>query len=299
MAKTNTPQAPATKKTSILKPITDALGKLKSTEKLLLGLLLAIIVISVLVVLVILPMFTTYNRYSEEMVTLQAQLDEKKLEASLAPQYLDSYTESAKLYEETKQKFYQPMSPEDLDTQISNFFISKGFDIESLDFQPIVLEQVGAYQEPTLEVVGVPTIESGDISSGNDSGDGTGDGTENADGSTGAQGSIEGTAAADEAASQEEGSIPVTSEENMAAGTLESYVYNVDVKITGSSAHYYELLNEIKDNPAMRLINAAFAPGNDNGDQSTTRTALSTNLNDNIQGSITVSMKYYVYGQGM
>jgi type II secretory pathway component PulM len=286
--------AGAIKKEKEAGPLKKALDTLNTRERVMIGVLVVLVIVAVAAFLVVLPALDRISTVEGEIVILQEEKANIRVEPDHIPDYQAAYDAALRDYENYQHFYYPFMDPEVIDKTVTDMLLSDNLTPVRLAMTSVEQVAVPSYAAlQTLVPRPVPAVEESSSSTGanggTNSGTGTqGDGTGSGSGSgtdangtagtAGAAGTADGGSgenAADgqggqdgqddqqgrtaESASEAEAAAAPSSDtnpdaESAAAATSSIYCYTLDIEATGWMRDFFTFLERARGITAMEVV---------------------------------------------
>jgi cell division protein FtsL len=289
------------------------LDKLSLRERVLIAVLLTAAIASAVAFFVVLPAITTMQELEAEILELEGEKAEIRIEPDRTPQYQEQLELATRDFENYRHFYYPFMDPETIDQTVTNLLLDNNLEPERFAMTAISVAPVLPYTTRTLVPKPVPTAEEIAEEEAESSTGTTGAGdAPSADGGTASDGSGEGStgrseelaanaeAAADNAPPSAEGTGEGDEPSGLVAG-LSIYCYTIDVEAKCWMEELFDFLDAARGITAMEVVSYSYiepppAPAND---PSADGTGTQGNTSDEEEkGSVVLQLKLYVFVEG-
>jgi hypothetical protein len=324
--------AGAIKKEKEAGPLKKALDKLNTRERVMIGVLVVLVIVAVAAFLVVLPALDRIAAVEDEIVTLQEEKANIRIEPDLMPDYQAAYDAALRDYDNYQHFYYPFMDPEVIDKTLTDMLLSDNLIPVRLAMTSVEQVAVPPYASSlTLVPRPVPAVEEstntgtgGTGTQGSGTGDGSGGGGTDANGATGTadatsdgsgenatdgqsgqgdQGDQQGRTA--DSASEAEAAAAPSSDtnpdaESAAAATSSIYCYTLDIEAIGWMRDFFVFLERARNITAMEVVFYSYV----DPDESDLEQGLSSikTANGNVilpeepeGGTIVMQVKLYVF----
>jgi hypothetical protein len=238
-----------------------ALARLSMRERVMLGVLAALVAASAAALLVVLPAFDRMASLRIEIGTLQDEKAALLQTTDLSPQYRDDYKGALKEYKDYRRLYYPFLHPESIDKSVTGLLLEAGLEPLRLTMGPLAREDLPAYVEHALVPRPVPVPQDdGKKKDGEEGATGAGAGETEA-GAAAAAGTGDAAAAGVEAGSSAEAvgeAAPAPAPAPAPGASV--YCYTVDVEATGEQEALYRLLAQVRSLTAMETVSFSYTP---------------------------------------
>jgi hypothetical protein len=170
--------AGAIKKEKEAGPLKKALDKLNTRERVMIGVLVVLVIVAVAAFLVVLPALDRITAVEDEIVTLQEEKANIRVEPDHVPDYQAAYEAALRDYENYQHFYYPFMDPEVIDKTVTDMLLSDNLIPMRLAMTSVEQVAVPPYAASlTLVPRPVPAVEENTSNTGTNSGTSGGTGS--------------------------------------------------------------------------------------------------------------------------